>query len=291
MDSEVNVDGGEGAAGPAPEILIEARSMGWSEKERFRGDPNNWVDAEEFVRRGREVLPLIKANNKRLASEVAEAKAEVRNLKSLIDAQTQTVEKIVKNQDTLVQKQVEARLAELRSQKRAAIREGNHDLAADLEEDIDQTREELQAAKSAPPASSPSPSSAPAEQVPPWARQFVEDNSDWLMKDKRRTSLFQGIADDLLESSELRGTELLEEAKRQMEETLSGGKRKPAASKVESGTTNPSGSGSGTSKGFNDLPADAKAACKAQTRLYVGPGKAFKTEKEWQDFFVNSFEG
>lgn len=56
----------------------EARAHGWSPKEEFRGDPSRWVDAEVFVKRAEEVLPLVKAANKHLKREVDELKKTIK---------------------------------------------------------------------------------------------------------------------------------------------------------------------------------------------------------------------
>jgi len=50
-----------------------ARAQGWRPKEEYRGDPDRWVDADEFNRRGEEELPILRERNKRLAEQVTES--------------------------------------------------------------------------------------------------------------------------------------------------------------------------------------------------------------------------
>ena len=45
-----------------------AESMGWIPPERFKGDPERYIDAAEYIDRGEKVLPIIKENNKRLCT-------------------------------------------------------------------------------------------------------------------------------------------------------------------------------------------------------------------------------
>lgn len=52
----------------------EARAQGWSPKDDFKGDPNRWVDAETFVKRADEMMPLIKAQLKHVRRELEEQK-------------------------------------------------------------------------------------------------------------------------------------------------------------------------------------------------------------------------
>jgi hypothetical protein len=46
-----------------------ARMMGWVPKEEFRGDESRWSDAETFVKRGEERLPVMKENLHRLEAK------------------------------------------------------------------------------------------------------------------------------------------------------------------------------------------------------------------------------
>ena len=40
----------------------KAMKMGWVPKDEFKGDPNNWRPAEEFVERGENMIPIIRKN-------------------------------------------------------------------------------------------------------------------------------------------------------------------------------------------------------------------------------------
>jgi hypothetical protein len=67
-----------GEEAPQRDFDAEARELGWLPKEEFKGDPSRWTDAETFVRKGDEVMPLIKAQNKRLKREVEDLKKQFR---------------------------------------------------------------------------------------------------------------------------------------------------------------------------------------------------------------------
>ena len=49
-----------------PTLEDRAAQMGWVPVDKFRGDPAHWVDAETFVKKGEEVMPILRANNRRL---------------------------------------------------------------------------------------------------------------------------------------------------------------------------------------------------------------------------------
>lgn len=48
----------------------EARAHYWLPKEEFKGDKSRWVDAETFVKRADEILPLVKKQNSELKGKV-----------------------------------------------------------------------------------------------------------------------------------------------------------------------------------------------------------------------------
>ena len=60
---------------PSEDFEGEARAQGWVPQEEFRGRENDWVDAETFVKRGREILPIVRKNNEKLLKELKEARA------------------------------------------------------------------------------------------------------------------------------------------------------------------------------------------------------------------------
>lgn len=42
------------------EVEQEARKMGWVEEELWKGDPDKWRPAEEFVERGKNIVPILR---------------------------------------------------------------------------------------------------------------------------------------------------------------------------------------------------------------------------------------
>lgn len=55
---------------PARDYDAEAKEMGWAPKEEFRGNPENWKDAQQFVEDGEKILPFVRAENKRLKGQI-----------------------------------------------------------------------------------------------------------------------------------------------------------------------------------------------------------------------------
>lgn len=71
-------DQGDGSGFTERDYDAEARQHGWTPKEEFRGDPARWVDAETFVKRADEVMPLLKKKADAQAKEIAGLKRDIR---------------------------------------------------------------------------------------------------------------------------------------------------------------------------------------------------------------------
>lgn len=71
--------------GDARDFDAEARQQGWKPKEEFPGDPDKWTDAESFVRRAEEQLPLVKKRSEKLASENATLKRDLKQVLQRLD--------------------------------------------------------------------------------------------------------------------------------------------------------------------------------------------------------------
>lgn len=60
------------------ELTVEdrARQLGWHPKEEFKGDPERWVDADTFMKKGEEELPVLRSNLKKIQAELAKEREE-----------------------------------------------------------------------------------------------------------------------------------------------------------------------------------------------------------------------
>lgn len=58
----------------------EAREHGWSPKEEFKGDEAKWVDAETFMKRADDMLPLLKAQRDRFKRDYEALKKDVKRM-------------------------------------------------------------------------------------------------------------------------------------------------------------------------------------------------------------------
>lgn len=269
---------------------VQARSLGWVPQEEFRGDPEKWVDAETFVERGKQIMPLLRANNKRLQDQLTSQAAELQSVKSLLSASAEAIDELKRFHSEDAKAKMATVKQQVLDQLRTAKESGN------VEDEVRLTDQltDIKAAQKAEP-----PTSAPAKKVDPpadtpdpafitWQQQ---PENAWFGRDMRKTSLAIGIAQELRNdpaNAGLVGAAFYTRVAEETEETLNPSTRK--GSKVE-GSRGGSGGpgGSDRVKGYNDLPADAKATCEDQARRLVGDGRAFKTKADWQKYYAQVY--
>lgn len=172
-----DVGGGEEGGTPEvpAEILAEAQEQGWVPQDKWTGRPEEWSDAETFVRRGREINPILRKALKKERERTAALEAELRSTGSTVAELREYLAKVEERATANA-------LAQLKRQRTQALSEGDHAAAADLDEQID----ELKEAKSAVPAAKAAPANAAPNlanhpEVVAWMAQnrwYSEDNED-----------------------------------------------------------------------------------------------------------------
>lgn len=267
----------------SPEVIAEATKLGWAPLDQWRGDASKWIDADTFVERGHQMMPILRANNRDLNAKLSANEATLAQLQSDLKAANESTKALIEFQAKEVKRQVDAQVASLKLQRREAVKAGDHDLAADIDEQIDSTRE------NAPKAPTPAASTPPPPAPPAWAAEFAGEN-EWLGKDIRRTKLFEGICTELHQTRGLSARALLDAGKEEMDKYLS--PTGAPAKGTEGGQGGAGGGGTrsgGGGKGYSALPSEAKAQCDIDESKFVGPKKAFKTQAEWRTHYASVY--
>jgi hypothetical protein len=234
-----NVDTGDNGADDAQQqIEARARAMGWTPKDEFRGDPAKWRDAGEFVERGENLLPLVKAQNKRLEREVAELKQTTREMGDYLSKTEQRA--------------YDRALADLKQQRKEALAAGDGDAFDKADEQIEQLKSDA-AAKAAKRAEKKDDGPDPVYSE--W-----ESRNAWL-KDAELSEYAEFAAQKLRASGEkATGAEFLdmvaERVKKQFPAKFTNPRRESAQA-VEGAA--PAARRGG--KSYADMPAEARAAC------------------------------
>ncbi len=241
---EQNKDGESGESGEAQvsaETIAKAEKMGWSPKDQFKGDPAKWRPADEFVERGENMLPLVKAQVKRQEREIAELKAGMKQ--------------IAEYHDKTAQREYAKALQELREQRAEAIAKGDGAAFDKVDGEIDKLKKDLET------------KAAPAQQKDdndPLFQEWLSRNR-WA-EDAEMQLVGEAIAKGLMSKGEkATGLDLLDlvtkEVKRRYPEKFENPRRNTAAA-VEGGA----GPRKGGGKTYADLPAEARAACERMAK-------------------------
>ena len=238
-----------------PEYESEARAQGWVGQDEFRGRESDWVDAETFVKRGREILPIVRKNNEKLLKELQEARKIAEEARET----AKEFQKFQKEQYERKAKELEAQLSRLKVERREAISSGDGLRVDELEEAQDALKEELQQTKAAanytpPPVETP-------KQVDASLQTWLDKN-DWFGVDKRTTGIANGLGEALrAENPGLVGQAFLDKLDEELAATLPEKFGKKRVSNPMDGASGTSGRPSKGKQSYDSLPADAKAAC------------------------------
>ena len=220
------------------ETLKEAKRQGWVPQEDYSGPEDKWVDADTFVKKGKEINALLRKDNDFLKREVAEMKSTMMEFKKF-HAETE-------------KRAYERAMSDLRDQKKEAISTGDGDKVLQIDDAIDELKQSRQTEKVAHPVNQPDATFI----------QWSEDNK-WYTSDAQLKTEADMIGEVIKrQNPTLIGEAFLNEVttrvKRMYPEKFTNSNRS-RPSPVE-GTTAPKATGK-NGKGFNDLPPEAKAAC------------------------------
>jgi hypothetical protein len=220
------------------ETLKEAKRQGWVPQEDYNGPEDKWVDADTFVKKGKEINALLRKDNDFLKREVAEMKSTMMEFKKF-HAETE-------------KRAYERAMSDLRDQKKEAISTGDGDKVLQIDDAIDELKQSRTVEKVAHPVNQPDATFI----------QWSEDNK-WYTTDVQLKSEADMIGEVIKrQNPTLIGEAFLNEVttrvKRMYPEKFTNSNRS-RPSPVE-GTTAPKASAK-NGKAYNDLPPEAKQAC------------------------------
>lgn len=265
------------------DVEKEARALGWSSKEEWRGRPTDWVDAETFVEKGKHILPIVNERNQTLQREVSELRSQITGLAGVVKAADATIKALEESHEADTAAQVEQARKDLKAELKIARADGDNVAAAELAEKLDDLNE---AARAAPPAKKDEGTQTPPAEHPEFTAWKAKPENSWFGVDRRRTALAIGVAEDFRAGGDTRtGAAFMDAVVAEVKKTL--GEGAPPGGKVEGGTHRSDGAGG--SKSYADLPAEAKAACDKQAAKLVGPGRAHKDAASWRASYAKQF--
>lgn len=241
---------GEGDAAPIEQqdqFIDKAKRLGWTPKDEFKGDPDRWVDAETFVKRGDEVLPILKANNRKLEKALDNLRAENAEMKA-------TFKEFSEHHTKTVQAQYKNAMRDLEARQAQAAEVGDVEGVKEITREITDLTKEMETKPPAPKADN-QPAVDPAFQEA--FDEWHEDNA-WFQKDRPMTLFALDLDAELAEkgmSPAKRFAEITKQVKAEFPHKFENQRRNQPAAVEAAGS--PAGRKAG--KGWADLPPEAKA--------------------------------
>lgn len=253
------------------DMEVKARDMGWVPKHEWRGDPNVWRPAEDFVKRGEEVLPIVRSRLDRESARVKNLEAEISTIRDTYDERFRKL-------DGMTQVALNRQRAQIHQEyeaaKRRAVADGDMDRYDDLNtkqhQALSSFNPEAEAEQYAP---KPQPKQAAQPQVPQEVQEWTQRNS-WFQRDEEMAAVASAHHGRLMK--EMPGLTLAENLSRTEQYVKSKFPEKfgitpqstsqPHAPAVEGGGR--VGVGGGGARGYNQLPPEAKQAMEK----YIGQG-------------------
>lgn len=231
-----------------PAIEQRAKLQGWRPKDEFKGNPDLWRPAEDWVKRADEMTPIMKATNKKLEDDLLSTQEELRGVKETLTNMTRVQEKYAT--DSYDQK-----VSDIRAQKIVAVDAGETAKFLELEE------QEKRLAK-------PEAVEATEETIHPVAQRFFSENAEWWDKDASMTRYAQALGNEMVQNKDPRAkvgneAEFFKAIKEDMQATFPHKFMNPnrEISTVDEPNTRGSESIHPGPKGWNDLDGEAQEHC------------------------------
>lgn len=215
----------------------EARAEGWVPLEEWNGSEDDWVDAETFVKRGREILPIVNSKLSKTQKELA----ELRDKFSRMDQANKEA----------IRRQQKQHMQELEDVRKEAFENQDYDKFREVEEEMSKIREE----ESAQEKEDDDPKSHPAVQ------DFLSRNT-WYGQDEDLTAYADAISSKL-DMPEATPEERLKTLEERVKKAFPHKFQKTRKKTVESGRGDgPARRSKGSKKkSYDDLPPEAQNAC------------------------------
>lgn len=232
----------------------KASEIGWTPKEKFRGDPAKFVEAKDYYEKAEHVLPIVKKQRDDFKAEAAIQAKAVAEMKVEIAETREAAKEAIAFMRAGVEREFNAKLISLKEAKKDAIDAGDGSTVIKIEEQIDSLKADKKEEKD----KIVEKVTAETPQVHPDFPKWIDKNKWYATNDDMRQEADmlgaryakQGLRDQLL------WDKVRDEIEKRYPDEFSEESERPGVQR--GGKSNGSGK---TSKSFENLPADAKAAC------------------------------
>jgi hypothetical protein len=158
-------EGQEEGGDKTPSLEDLAKDMGWRPREEFRGDPDQWKPAADFIRAGHEIQRNLSH--------------DLKNLRTTVDTIKVTTSEVMRQK-------LEEQKRELAAQYAQAVEDGDTRGSYQIAQRLTDVDRQIQ-----------SPVAQPQAGPPPGVQEFIQRNASWYEKDKLATERAVRITNEL----------------------------------------------------------------------------------------------
>ncbi|HTD73585.1 MAG TPA: hypothetical protein VK652_08650 [Steroidobacteraceae bacterium] len=269
-EDEAQAAEGEDGGDEPSQVETTAREQGWAPKAEFRGDPSDWIDADEYVKRG---------NPAYLRKQLGQTERQLRKLEQQRTADQTAFEQRLTKMETLNKVQRKKMYGEIEAARRAAVEVGDtaeYDRQNQMEQQLYEAEQE---------AGKPTAKEEPAKAKAPHpdVERWVSENP-WFTKSKMLNRAAEGIHEQLMEDEP--GLTIAENLAKTRAEIIRRFPEKfsktPAAknghSAVEAGQRT---AAAPKGKGFTDIPGEERRVMEGHIKEGLYKDKADAAAAYW----------
>lgn len=231
----------------------EARAQGWAPEEEWRGKPEDFKTAEQFVKAGENIPAILKSKVDRLETRVEELLDSNKKLNELSQRQVQKE-----------RKEKEKLISELEEARKQAITEGDGEAFDRADKQINDLRNDY----------------PQTPEIDPLAKKWLENNA-WYETNAKLGAYADGMADRLVAQG-YTGQAYFDELTSRVQDAFPeefGNKNRSKPNTVEDAIP----SSPSSKQTFDNLPDDAKASYERFKRDIPGFTKEqFVEQYEWE---------
>jgi hypothetical protein len=246
----------------------EARQFGWVPKEEFKGNEDDWRDAETFLKRGKEINGFLRKDMEKLHTKLSQKDAELAEIR-------EAVEEFRKYHNETEARAYKRAIDDLKKEKIEAIQQGDGERVVEIDDEIDKYKEAQQTKPK-------EEKKAPVQQGLNEFDEWVLENT-WFATNAEAKYLAELYGKELsVKNPEIKGRQFLDAVAKRVKEEHSDLFENPARRTADVSSSSDGRKPSGKSKrGYNDLPPEAKAACDKFVKQKLMTQEKYVSEYQW----------
>lgn len=176
-DVRDDVDVDEGEVSQA-DIEAKARRMGWRPRDEYRGPPEKWVSAEDYLERAETEFPVLQNRYNQLDAKTAKLERDNKELADKVSDASRALQEIHAQNERIKKEAYERARRDIKAEMRKAAEEGDPDAYAKKEAELEALEKEPPATTEKPAETTTDDQSGKKGGLHPAVAQWISEN-DW----------------------------------------------------------------------------------------------------------------